>query len=167
MLLAALLLFTPNCTFHKFLNVWGTGMKFCAFWCLFAVLSLSLSRSLPVGSKGRQVTEEALMPSEGEKEKVFTTLGGNDGKNKANKTNFHAKFFCSFHRCRTAGAIGEAWVWQQGEFGPATRYVFLAWATYPQDFWTNFGSQADKNQELFITLTAGLHQRSWGWNLIP
>lgn len=29
----------------------------------------------------------------------------------------HAKFFC-FHRCRTIGAIGEAWVWQLGEFGP-------------------------------------------------
>lgn len=57
MLLAALLLFTSNCTFHKFLNVWGTGMKSCTFWCLSSLqlfFSLSLSHSLPFGSRGRR-----------------------------------------------------------------------------------------------------------------
>lgn len=83
---------------------------------------LSLSHALsPLGQREDRWQKRHWWSSEGEKEKVFTALGGNDGKSKANKTNFHAKFFCSFHRCRTAGAIGEAWVWQQGEFGPATK----------------------------------------------
>ena len=91
---------------------------------LLFFLSLSHALSL-LGQREDRWQKRHWCSSEGEKEKVFIALGGNDGKSKANKTNFHAKFFCSFHRCRTAGAIGEAWVWQQGEFGPATKQICL------------------------------------------
>lgn len=54
-LLAALLLFTSNCTFHKFLNVWGLGWNPVPFdvSLLCSSFSLSLSHFLPFGSRGR------------------------------------------------------------------------------------------------------------------
>lgn len=55
-LLAALLLFTSNCTFHKFLNVWGLGWNPVPFdvSLLCSSFSLSLSHFLLFGSRGRR-----------------------------------------------------------------------------------------------------------------
>lgn len=122
MLLAALLLFTSNCTFHKFLNVWGTGMKSCTFWYLSSLqlfFSLSLSHSLPFGLRGRCGRRGTNALVKGRRkwspllQKMMAKLKTKTGR----KIYCHAKLFC-FHWCRTTGAIGEAWVWQQGNFGP-------------------------------------------------
>lgn len=127
MLLAALLLFSPNCTFHKFLNVWGTGMKSCAFWFLsllfFLSLSLTLSPFWVEGKAGGRRGTDALVKGRRRKcspllQEMVVKL-----KHKQQKKYCHAKFFCCFHRCRTAGAIEEAWVWQQREFGLATEQI--------------------------------------------
>lgn len=125
MLLAALLLFAPNCTFHKFLNVWGTGMKSCAFRYLSSLLSfLSLSHALsPFGVEGKaggRRGTDALV--KGTRRKCSLLLQEMTVKLKTKTTTKNiamSNSCCCFRRCRTAGAIGEAWVWQQGEFGPA------------------------------------------------